>query len=136
MRKTIFVSAMMMLAVVGGVAIAQRRENISSRSVRNDMKITVDSVMFRNDVSRIYCRLTGTPHTSQRIDAATLHDGTIELEAIDIDPIYFTRSFQWEDEPDMNIEIDFPALTPAPEKFTLTVKTPRGNISAKYPRAK
>lgn len=132
-RNMIFGAAL--LALIGAaVADGQFTER---RADKHTMSVTVDSVMTRTDVTRVYCRLTGRPHTSQRVDSVqmSLPDGTT-LRATDIDPLYFTQAFQWEDEPDMPVEIDFPALTAPVSRMTLKVFTPYGEISATRSSAK
>lgn len=34
--------------------------------------VAVDSVEWRDDLTRVYCRITGHPHTSGRIDAVAM----------------------------------------------------------------
>ncbi len=130
-RNVIFIVALMALI---GAAVADgqfthmggtRRQNA------HQMSAVVDSVMQRDDVSRVFCRLIGRPHTSQRIDSIyiTLPDGSA-LGAKDIDPIYFHRAFQWEEENDMPVEIDFtPSSAHNLNKFQMTMVTPYGEVT-------
>lgn len=76
--------------------------------------LTVDSVMRRDDVTRIYGRLEWKPNRPGRIDSirATATDRRT-FEATDIDGIDLQRWFQWEDDGVISLEIDFPpALDP------------------------
>lgn len=87
---------------------------------------TVDSIDFRKDLTRVYGKLTGTPHTSNRIDDAMLYTPSGVSEAIDIDGVDFRRYFQWEDEGEISVEIDFPR-SPAPNAISFT--TVRGKAT-------
>lgn len=130
MNKKLLLTALTVVAA--SLAVAQfPRPGARTSSATS---VVVDSVMYRSDVCRVYARLVGIPHTSECVTSATLTAGKITLTATDIDPIYFTRNFQWEDEPDMPVEIDFPPLKSRPGSFTLTVVTPRKKIIAPYPR--
>ena len=89
------------------------------------LAVTVDSIDFRPDLTRVYGKLTGRPHTSCRVDDATLLSGKKSLKANDIDGVDFKRYFQWEDEGEIVVEIDFPAT----KRFNvaqLVITTPRG----------
>lgn len=132
LRALIFLAALM--ALIGVVVADGQLSDLSGRRrAAHQMTARVDSLMTRSDVTRIYCRAVGRPHTSQRIDSVyiTLPDGTA-LGATDIDPIYFRRAFQWEDQPDMPLEIDFPPLDRRPARFRLTMVTPYGNVETTF----
>lgn len=96
------------------------------------LAFTVDSIDYRKDLTRVYGRLTGRPHTSQRIDDARILSSSGEMEATDIDGVDFQRYFQWEDDGVILLEIDFPPLK---NPSALTFETVRGkstiNISRK-----
>lgn len=132
LRIVTFVVALMALI---GIAVAggQLSDLGARRQTAHQMTAIVDSVMTRSDVTRVYCRAVGRPHTSQRIDSVyiTMPDGS-SAGADDIDPIYFRRGFQWEDETDLAIELDFPPMPVKPERFRLTMITPYGNVEAIY----
>ncbi|MBD5344973.1 MAG: hypothetical protein HDR90_08335 [Bacteroides sp.] len=87
---------------------------------------TVDSIDFRKDLTRVYGRLTGAPHTSNRIDDATLYTPAGAFEATDIDGVDFRRYFQWEDDGEIAIEIDFPRVKSVK---TVTFTTVRGKAT-------
>ncbi len=72
------------------------------------VEFAVDSIDFRKDLTRVYGRLIGKPHTSNRIDDATLLTPAGAYEATDIDGVDFRRYFQWEDDGVILLEIDFP----------------------------
>lgn len=61
-------------------------------------------------IVRLSATLTSMPHTSWRVDSITLNvPGNGAVGASDIDGIDFKRYFQWEDEGEIDLEIDFPA---------------------------
>ena len=89
------------------------------------LTLSVDSIDYRPDLTRLYGKLIGRPHTSQRVDAATILSGKSILTATDIDGVDFKRYFQWEDDGSIPVEIDFPAV----KQFgsaTVELDTPRG----------
>lgn len=90
-------------------------------------QVRVDSVSCRDDLSRVYCKIIGRPHTSDRIDGATLTVNGITLTATDIDGVDFKRYFQWEDDGIIPLEIDFPPIPNA--TGVLSLKMPRGDVS-------
>lgn len=126
MRKVIF-----LIALVALVSAAVAEGPLFSRNRQREMSVKVDSVMWRSDVTRVYCRLFGLPHTSQRVDAVTLDTPDASVAATDIDPLYFKRSFQWEDNGVIEIELDFAPVKPVDE-FTMTFVTPYGDVAATY----
>lgn len=95
---------------------------------------TVDSIEMRSDVARIYGHIYGTPHTSARIDgffikpaAQSVPLGTkiVEEEATDIDGFEFTHRFQWEDNGDIPVEIDFKPF-PEADVYYMRITHPNG----------
>ena len=94
----------------------------SSRSTGTP-ELKVDSIDYRSDLTRVYGTLTGTPHTSHRIDAIKMqHNGAI---ATDVDGIDFKRWFQWEEDGELRVEIDFPVMKQR-SAFVMEATTPRG----------
>lgn len=79
-----------------------------------------DSIDFRSDLTRVYGRMSGRPHTSGRIDFMSAVSGGKEMMATDIDGVDFKRYFQWEDDGIIPIEIDFPPMKP---NGSITIKT-------------
>lgn len=75
-------------------------------------ELVCDSIDFRSDLTRVYGRLIGTPHTSHRIDGVKMTPGGVY--ATDIDGVDFKRYFQWEDDGEIAVEIDFPAMKERP----------------------
>ncbi len=109
------------------VAFGARYEGFTSaNSVNTPLKVVVDAVECRPDLTRVYARFVGQPHTSNRVDAITLVIGGKSYTSTDIDGVDLKRYFQWEDTPDIKVEIDFPALKKMLKKFEIKSVTPRG----------
>lgn len=89
------------------------------------LAVVVDSVDYRTDLTRVYGKLVGRPHTSGRVDGATFLSGKISRSATDIDGVDFKRYFQWEDDGVIPVEIDFPPLKPV-KTARLVLSTSRG----------
>lgn len=81
----------------------------------------------RDGVTRISCRISGTAHTSNRIDAIELHCNDNILEATDIDGIDFRRYYQLEEDGKIEVEIDFPKINEFPVDSRMIFKTVRGD---------
>ncbi len=81
----------------------------------NILSFGVDSIDYRDDLTRIYGKIIGRPHTSNRIDYVKLIGAGMTAGTTDIDGVDFKRYFQWEDDGTIPIEIDFPALKPTDE---------------------
>ncbi len=88
---------------------------------------SVDSVRYTDDYTRIYGKLIGIPHTSERIDTLEicLTDGS-KNKSTDIDGVDIQRWFQWEDSNYIKVEIDFPSM-PQQRSFNIQTTGPRGN---------
>lgn len=103
---------------------------------RYPFTLTVDSIEFRSDLVRLYGHLLATPHASARIDGFTISEGDKVLApadmksypANDIDGFEFTHRFQWEDDGDLPIEIDFPSFQPQ-NAFLISAATPTGPVT-------
>lgn len=105
-----------------------------------DMGVQIDSVAFRDDVTRIYGKLTGKPHTSNRIDRFSLVlSSGVEYVAEDIDGVDMERWFQWEESGEIMLEVDFPTMKPI-DKFCLKTSGPKGasewNVNRRTYKAK
>lgn len=92
------------------------------------IEFVADSIQFRPDVTRLYGKLKGKPHTANRIDEMTITYGKISQSLSDIDGVDFKRYFQWEDDGLIPVEIDFPVHRPE-TKFTIKLNGPRGESS-------
>lgn len=108
--------------------------NLSAKIVRDyacmtsgDISFVIDSIDFREDLTRIYGCIVGLPHTSDKINGVKYFvDGDI-LTANDIDGIDFHRYFQWEDDGCITLEIDFPPTKPMSDLQILFI-TAHGNL--------
>lgn len=121
--------AVVIAAVIMIGCAAQARIVRNYRSHNGDiLTFQVDSIDYRKDVTRIYGKVIGLPHTSHRIDDATLDINGKSLPADDIDGVDFKRYFQWEDDGFILIELDFPATAPARE-MNINFNTVRGNAT-------
>ena len=129
MRNSIFLLALLCLI---GVAVAEGARSGAIPGMGNNRQMTavVDSIMYRKDVTRVYCRVLGRPNTSHRINAVTMKSGSQAFAATDIDPIYFERSFQWEEDGQIPLEIDFPAMKTKLNEFQLVFDTPYGAVTS------
>lgn len=95
-----------------------------STTVSGELTLECDSVDFRSDLVRVYGRLKGTPHTSNRIDSISV-EYPVKKSSTDIDGVDMRRWFQWEDEGEITVEIDFPAMERTP-RLDINAVTPRG----------
>lgn len=118
------------LAIAVMPAAVGHAQTVPRLSVGRPLSVKVDSVSLRPDLARVYGRLIGTPHTSDRIDNAVIESGKKRYKATDIDGIDFKRYFQWEDEGVILVEIDFPPMKKA--DGWLVLKTIRGDVSTQF----
>ena len=120
---------LMALAVAAIALPAQLRADdvrLSSATSTGSLTLLADSVDFRSDLTRVYGRLSGRPHTSNRIDFISVRGSEgAETESSDIDGVDMKRWFQWEDDGIIPVEIDFPAMKPL-TYMVITVQGPRG----------
>lgn len=109
---------------VSGGAVAPKTVKYTS-TTDPVLAVMVDSVDYRADLTRVYGKLVGRPHTSGRVDSASLLSGKSSWNATDIDGVDFKRYFQWEDDGEIPVEIDFPAVKPL-KAAKLVLVTTRG----------
>lgn len=126
MRNAIFLTALLLLVAT---AVAKGGQQFFQPQKR-PMTVWVDSIDYRPSLTRVYCRALGRPNTSGRIDSVTVANTRASIQANDIDPIEFGRSFQWEEDGVLPLEIDFPPLNPQ-TKPVLRVHTPYGSVIAR-----
>ncbi|MDE5687392.1 MAG: hypothetical protein K2I18_02045 [Paramuribaculum sp.] len=96
-----------------------------STSCTGPLTMVCDSIDYRADLTRVYGRLTGRPHTSNRIDGIVLVSGGKTFVSTDIDGVDLKRWFQWEDEGAIPVEIDFAPMSPCREAV-VKAAGPRG----------
>lgn len=77
---------------------------------KRQFDFVISDVIYKSDdnLTRVCGNLIGRPHTSARIDGVTLKAAGAVIKANDIDGVDFERYFQWEDDGNIYIEIDFP----------------------------
>ncbi|HBI58633.1 MAG: hypothetical protein OSJ46_08185 [Duncaniella sp.] len=127
--KTIRRIAIAVVAIAAAACGAQAKIVKNYKSHSDDvLTFQVDSIDFRKDLTRVYGKVIGRPHTSHRIDGVTLNIDNQALVSDDIDGVDFKRYFQWEDDGFILLEIDFPATRPA-RNLNLNFNTVRGNAT-------
>lgn len=129
-RATIFILAILILIIAVSVANARVERNYKNTASEH-INLVIDSIDFRTDLTRMYARLIGRPHTSQKIERIEMRAPAGDFEAMDIDGVDFNRWFQWEDDGVIAVEIDFKAM-PATKSGTLIVETARGVDTSKF----
>ena len=100
-------------------------------TARNTPAITVDSILLRDTLSRLYITLKQPPHTT-----LTLHDdwviqdslGSFTARVKDMDGADFNRIFQFDDDSIVSVEMDFPPLPASWNEFDLIGNKPSGEI--------
>lgn len=85
----------------------------------------IDSIDYRTDLTRVYGRLQGKPHTSGRIDGILMLSGKQRVPMTDLDGVDKKRWFQWEDNSSISIEIDFGVIQQS-DSIVFNIDTPRG----------
>ena len=111
------------LATVSGLSADILRARSTQSS--GPLEFVCDSVDFRPDLTRVYGKFNGRPHTSNRVDSMTMDRLLAPLPCTDLDGVDLKRWFQYEDEGTIPVEIDFGPCTPA-EELTVRAVTARG----------
>lgn len=124
-KRVLFFGIALLFLLVAAMVAQARIERKYRTSAGAHISLIVDSVDYRTDLTRIYGKLIGRPHTSQRIDRVELKNGPRIYKSTDIDGVDFNRWFQWEDEGVITVELDFEAMRPA-ENAQIVITTPRG----------
>lgn len=108
MKKVILTFAF--IAAVATLSAATLK-GYSSQKTSGLYELIVDSIGYRTDLTRIYGKLKGRPHTSDRIDRLSITPtGGRMVYMTDIDGVDVKRWFQWEDDGIIEVEIDFPPM--------------------------
>ena len=100
-------------------------------TARNTPVVTVDSILLRDTLSRLYITLKQPPHTT-----LTLHDDWVIQDSLgnftarikDVDGVDFNRIFQFDDDSTVAVEMDFPPLPASCSEFDLIGNKPSGEI--------
>lgn len=131
--RTAFAVMMLAIAAVSASALSPIPSSSTSTTKQTQKPtatVTIDSIQWRADLTRVYCRIIGKPHTADRIDGVEMSVPKRRYAADDIDGVDFKRYFQWEDENYINLEIDFPAVAAPHSPCSLTFFTAYGEIKA------
>lgn len=129
-RGVIFIFAILFLVIAVSVANARVEKNYKNTAA-DHINLIIDSIDFREDLTRLYGRMIGVPHTSQKINRMEMKVGSSVFNAEDIDGVDFERWFQWEDDGVISIEVDFKAMQPV-KSGTLIIETARGVDSSRF----
>ena len=129
-RGVIFIFAILFLVIAVSVANARVEKNYKNTAA-DHVNLIIDSIDFREDLTRLYGRMIGIPHTSQKINRMEMKVGSSVFNAEDIDGVDFERWFQWEDDGVISIEVDFKAMQPV-KSGTLIIETARGVDSSRF----
>ena len=125
-RAYIFGIAMIFLIAVAFVSNARSGKPARyTLSAAQHLTMVIDSIDYRSDLTRVYGKFIGTPHTSQRLNSIQLQVNGATYMATDIDGVDFERWFQWEDDGVIPVEIDFNKM-PRIDKGRLILVTGRG----------
>ena len=129
-RGVIFILAILFLVIAVSVANARVEKNYKNTAA-DHVNLIIDSIDFREDLTRLYGRMIGVPHTSQKINRMEMKVGSSVFNAEDIDGVDFERWFHWEDDGVISIEVDFKAMQPV-KSGTLIIETARGVDSSRF----
>lgn len=117
--------SLIVVLTVGAAFAAVVKGFKSDNPASTPLVVVVDEVDCRPTLTRVTARLVGRPHTSQRVDAVEMVVNGRRVVATDIDGIDFKRWFQWEDDGEIVVEIDFPSVGTV-KRFDLVTTTARG----------
>ena len=120
-KKGFTALALLALPLLSFAEVHKGYTSTSSGSI----KMMVDSIDYRSDLTRVYGTLVGRPHTSNRIDGIVAVQGEKTFDATDLDGVDMKRWFQWEDDGLIPVEIDFPVIK-AECSFSVELDGPRG----------
>lgn len=110
---------------------AERTLIAPARTARNTPAITVDSILLRDTLSRLYITLKQPPHTTLTLyDDWVIQDslGSFTARVKDMDGADFNRIFQFDDDSIVSVEMDFPPLPTSWNEFDLIGNKPSGEI--------
>ncbi|MCM1110778.1 MAG: hypothetical protein NC336_06190 [Clostridium sp.] len=134
LRGALTATAAAVAAAAFGVTLRVGAPVATGPQAPDVITLSVDSIEFRDDLTRLYGRIEGAPHRADRIDLVTMiPDGSeAALLSTDVDGVDFRRWFQFEDEPSIPFELDFGPMDPLRGGFTLEVKSPKGVLGWHY----
>lgn len=92
----------------------------------------VDSIDFRPDLTRIYGKISGTPHIAINVKQIVLStDGHNAFTPTDTDGLELDKYFQFEEMPTFNVEFDFEPMTPS-NIIKIVFLTANGSLMYQY----
>lgn len=114
---------LLLLSLAAPLLHAERTITNPAWIARSTPVMTVDSILLRDTLCRLYITLKQLPHTT-----LTLHDDWVIQDSLghtisraqDIDGVDFNRIFQFESDSTLSVEMDFPGLPSSLEEFDLT----------------
>jgi hypothetical protein len=113
---------LLLVAVIAHSARTERHYRLSSAE---HLTLVIDSISYRSDLTRVYGKFIGIPHTSQKVKELQIESNGRTYKSTDIDGVDFDRWFQWEDDGIIPVEIDFGRM-PVIKKGKMTIITARG----------
>lgn len=125
MKKLICLILITAVVALNASAVVSRKVICQSTG---DIEFVVDSIDFRKELTRVYGKIKGRPHTANRIDNMTL-TGKMSPEGtswIDVEGVDMNRWFQWEDSGEIGLEIDFGPCRNRKGISTVIVSGPKG----------
>ncbi|MCX4258773.1 MAG: hypothetical protein OSJ34_03520 [Muribaculaceae bacterium] len=127
--------AVVLTAIFSGLAAQTpfRTNTAFNTALKNPLHVRVDKINNSNldGVTRVCCTLTGNPNTSSRVDSCTLILGGQAYGSLDIDGVDFKRYFQWEEDGQIPVEVDFPRHTGFKPEDKIVFHTVSGDISTR-----
>lgn len=132
MKKTVsFLSLFLISLLLSAVSakVVNGYVNVKERS-SGLITFKITSVDYRDDVTRLKGTLSGRPHTSNRLDTLILVTPQGKsYTSTDIEGVDMKRYFQWEDDGEIEVEIDFAPMKPL-SSFELKATGPNGPSSS------
>lgn len=129
MKQKLFITFLILATLCINSLSAKKVTGYSSTSGQQTgfISFAVNSIDYRSDLTRVYGRLVGRPHTSERIDELLIiTPAGKSYKCTDIEGVDFKRWFQWEDDGAIEVELDFPAMKPL-NRFTIKSTGPKGD---------
>lgn len=122
------------LMLISGMSVSAQLPMSRNKLIQPKHKVVAQVKDVNNTnsdgVSRIEVYLLSTPSTSSRIDSVTLINGNRRFTASDIDGVDFSRYFQWEDNGEILIEVDFPKQQKFAKDASVIFHTVYGDVTA------
>lgn len=130
-RLSILVVSLVMTFFAIDAKVLKGYQTVVAPGSPNDISLTIDSIDFRGDLTRVYGHIDSRPNTSACINSFVLNADKTPFRATDIDGFDFERRFQWEETGVLPVEIDFPVIkgVRTNAKLNIVAETNRGPYS-------